>query len=388
MRGGQAARIVVLLIAGCLGAGAAHGQLHGHMSMAKEVYLAGEPIYVHFEVTNVGKDPVQFVANDPYNAACGEYRVEVSKDAVKEPSYCAAPMGEPLRCDGGVQILPSGETARQNVLVNYAHDVTKAGTYEIHATRVVTYGPVSQEFAIPSSRQKYEVQARFRIEVVKGDPEALKSIYKVYLTNLESDDTDIQREAERAIVSGAPPWLEDTIEGMVRRSSSREFALLGLKNLNTERSRARLAEIAQNAPEYTEQNEAAVGYLAELGDKKYFPVLLEIAKRQEADQGREYIVAAAELGGADALPYLQELLSSNEKDARANGVAGLGVTGSRDAVPVLLGAMKNGDAELRKLAVQSLQELTHHDGEAGNWESWWDAHKDSANLYGWRECAR
>ena len=381
---GRTARVLVLAL-GCLGASAARAQLQGHISMAKEMYVAGEPIYVHFEVTNTSQDAVQFVASDPYNEGCGDYVIEVSRGAALAHSSCKAAARE--ECNASSQILPSGETNRQNILVNYAHDVSKAGSYEIHAVRVMKYGPLGAEFNDPAGKREFKVEARFRIEVQKEDREALKEIYKVYVTNLESNDSEIQREAERAIVSGAPPWLEETIEGMVRRSSSREFALLGLKNLNTARSRERLAGILQNTSEYTEENEAAVAYLAELGDKKYFPVLLELAKKQEADQGREYVVAAAELGGDDALPYLKELVGSKDANARANGVVGLGVTGSRAAVGVLVDVLKSASGELGKLVVESLVELTHRTGEdAGKWAAWWEASGASAKVYGRREC--
>jgi HEAT repeat protein len=224
----------------------------------------------------------------------------------------------------------------------------------------------------------------------------LQAIYQVYATNLGSRDDEIQREAERAIVSGAPPWLEDTIVGMVRKSTSREFALLGLRNLNTPRAREELANIARETSGYTEQSELAIRYLAEMGDKKYFPLLLETAKQQEPREAREYVEAAAELGGADALPYLRELLKSTDKFARANGVAGLEKTGSREAVPLLIETLKSGDADLGKLALIGLTELTHRNtgdvsgdapkDQAEEWEKWWAANGARAKIYGVKEC--
>jgi HEAT repeat protein len=199
---------------------------------------------------------------------------------------------------------------------------------------------------------------------------------------LSSQDDEIQREAERAIVSGAPPWLEDTIVGMLRQYTSREFALLGLKNLNTARSRGELAKIVQNTSEETEENLTAVRYLAELGDKKYFPMLVEIAKKQPANEGREYVMAAAELGGDDAVPFLQELLGRGDGAARANAVMGLGKTGSRAAVPLLIEALK--DRELGKLAGEGLVELTHR--QEGDWAAWWVGNSGSAVVFG--ECER
>jgi hypothetical protein len=381
----------VLVLGGLLGAGAARGQLQGQISTAKSMYVAGEPIYVHFEVTNVGKEPVEYSAGDPYSHGCGGYALEVSTAApLKHPSCAPAKANE---CTAANQILASGETVRQNILLNYAHDVTKPGEYDVHAVREMKYRAMNG--AVGGAWSEFKLEKSLQIHVTKANQEALQAIYQVYLTNLRSPDDEIQRDAERAIVSGAMPWLEDTIVGMVRQYRSREIALLGLKNLNTARSREELAKIVQSTSEFTPENETAVGYLAQMGDQKYFPMLLEIAKKLEASQGREYVLAAAELGGDDAVPYLKELLTSADANARANGVMGLGVSGSRAAVPLLIEALKGGNADFGKLAENGLMGLTHRrvsaegdapSEQAGKWAAWWGAEGSSAKVYGPREC--
>jgi hypothetical protein len=365
-------RTILAAVLGLVGAGAARGQLQGQIATAKQVYIAGEPVYVHFEVTNVGKEPVVYYAGDPYGAGCGEYSLEVTNGPALKHSSCAAAQADP--CDAAEQILAEGETVRQNILVNYAHDVGKAGDYEIHAVQVLKYGTVGTAAA---ERKEFKLEKSLQIQVVKGDRDALQAIYRVYVRNLGSQDDEIQREAERAIVSGAMPWLEDTIVGMVRQYRSREFALLGLRNLNTPRSREELAKIAQSTSQFTPENETAVEYLGRMGDKKYFPMLLELAKKSEPGQGREYVLAAAELGGDDAVAYLKELAGSADGNARANGVMALGMTGSRAAVPVLIEVWKGGDADLGKAAADALVELTHRGS------GWTDS---GVRVYGPREC--
>jgi hypothetical protein len=229
--------------------------------------------------------------------------LEVSEEAAKERASCGE-RGGAGECMAGSEILAAGETRHQLILVNFAHDLSKAGNYEIRAAQEMKYAAATGDVRLAGTQQ-FKVERRFTVRVVKADRERLEAIYKPYVVNLSSQDDEIQREAERAIVSGAPPWLEDTIVGMLRQYTSREFALLGLKNLNTARSRGELAKIVQNTSEETEENLTAVRYLAELGDKKYFPMLVEIAKKQPANEGREYVMAAAELGGDDAVPFLQ-----------------------------------------------------------------------------------
>ncbi len=370
-------RVVVALLLALVGVAATRAQLQGHISMAKNVYFAGEPIYVLFEYTNVGKDAVQYAAGDPYAEGCGGYKLKVSEEPAQESASCGE-RGGARECMAGSEILAAGETRHQLILVNYAHDLSTAGNYEIRATQEMKYAVATGDVRLAAIEQQFKVEQRFTIQVVKVDSERLQAIYKPYVVNLSSQDDEIQREAERAIVSGAPPWLEDTIVGMLRQYTSREFALLGLKNLNTPRSRAELAKIVQNTSEDTEENLTAVRYLAELGDKTYFPMLLEIAKKQPANEGREYVLAAAELGGADAVPFLQELLGSGDGSARANAAMALGKTGSRAAVPLLIQVLK--DRELGKLAGEGLVELTHR--QEGDWAGWWAGNSGNAAVFG------
>jgi hypothetical protein len=387
----RSVRMILVAVAGFLGAGAAQGQLQGQISTTKNSYLAGEPIYIHFEVTNAGNVPVEYSAGDPYEW-CGGYALEVSNGpALAHPS--CAPAKQP-ECNASDAILAAGETVRQNILVNYAHEVAKPGNYEIHAVRVMRYRPLTGVGTLAADGKDFKIEKSLQIQVVKADADALGAIYRVYVRNLGSQDDEMQREAERAIVSGAMPWLEDTIVGMVRQYRSREFALLGLKNLNTVRAREELAKIVQNSSELTPENEMAVGYLGQMGDKKYLPILLELATKVEASQGREYVLAAAELGGDDAVPYLKELVGSGDANARANGVAGLGVTGSRAAVPLLIEALKSGNADLAQGAENALMGLTHRRVSGGDasaeraekWAAWWAAQGSSAKVYGPREC--
>jgi hypothetical protein len=372
-------RVALAAALALLGAGAARGQLQGQISTAKDLYLAGEPIYIHFEVTNVGKDAVEYSAGDPYEW-CGGYFVEVSSGSQLAHSSCAAAKAN--ECNAAEQILAAGETVRQNVLVNYAHAVEKPGDYEIHAVRTMKYRPLNG-----GGEQDFKLEKSLQVHVKNGDQEALQAIYSVYVRNLRSPDDEIQREAERAIISGAMPWLEDTIVGMVRQYRSREFALLGLRNLNTARARDELAKIVQNTSELTPENETAVGYLAQMGDKRYFPILLELAKKTDPNAGRDYVLAAAELGGDDAVPYLKGLLGSADANTRANAVTGLGMTGSRAAVPVLIEALKNADGDLAKQTENALTGLTHRTAEdAGKWAAWWTSEGSRAKVYGPREC--
>jgi hypothetical protein len=375
----------LLVCASAASAQTSAGPLVGKISMAKEVYLAGEPVYVHFEVTNVGKEAVQYTKGDPYANGCGGYEMEVSREASTGAWSCARRVT--VDCLSETQMLAPGETERQNILVNFANNVTKPGEYEIGAVRSLRYWPVTGDTMMPTDAKIFTYQTKLKIQVEGAGSEQLKPIYQVYVRNLESQDDEIQRDAERAIASGAQPWLEDTIVGMLRRSTSREFALLGLKNLNTPRARQELAKIVKDTSEETTENVTAVEYLGEMGDKAYFPLLLELAKKEAASGDRAYVLAAAQLGGEAAVPFLKELLVSKDANVRTTAAIGLGKTGNREAAGVLVESLKGGDAQFQFVAGAALGELTHQSNKgAKDWQKWWEQEGQSAKIYGPKEC--
>ncbi len=171
-------------------------------------------------------------------------------------------------------------------------------------------------------------------------------MFRPYVADLTSKDEERQREAGRVIGSLAPPFLEQTILSMADSPVTRLFALMGLRHLNTARSREALARIVQSTEGYSYEKEQAIKYLSEMGDKKYFPLLLDEAKKLESNQARDYVLAAAELGGEDAMPYVGSLLDSPDPFARANAVIALPQTGSRRAVPFLIDLLRSPDVDL------------------------------------------
>ena len=184
-------RVVVGLLLALVGVAAARAQLQGHISMAKNVYFAGEPVYVLFEYTNVGKDAVQYSMGDPYAEGCGGYKLEVSEKEAKGSANCKEPGAN--ECIAGSEILAAGETRHQLILVNYAHDLSKAGNYEIHATQEMKYAAATGDVRLSATQQQFKVEQRFTIQVVKADRERLEAIYKPYVVNLSSQDDEIQR---------------------------------------------------------------------------------------------------------------------------------------------------------------------------------------------------
>jgi hypothetical protein len=328
-------------------AGGASAQVEGRLYLDRANYLVGEPVYLNFELTNKGSEPIQFSSGNSYSF-CGGYEIHVSRGAPIPNESCMDGFGG--SCIGVAWVVAPREIRKDKVLVNYEHDLSKPGLYSVHASRTLSYGPPTESWPNKANEVEFKIEAEFQIQVDVGDDATLVPMFQPFVADLSSKDEERQREAARVIGSLAPPFLEDAIISMANSPASRPFALMGLRHLNTTRSRETLASIVQADSGYSYEREQAIKDLSEMGDKKYFPLLLEEAKKWEPNQARDYVLAAAKLGGEDAMPYVVSLLGSSDPFSRANGVMALPQTGSCQAVPLLIEVLKNPDTDLGRLA--------------------------------------
>ena len=376
-------------------AGSASAQVEGRLYLDATNYQVGEPIYLNFELTNKGSEPIQISSGNSYSI-CGGYEIDVSRGAPTPVESCMGGAGG--SCIGEVWIVAPGEIRKDKVLVNYERDLSSPGLYSVHASRTLSYGPPTESWR-GANEMEVKIVAEFEIQVDIGHDETLVPMFQPFVEDLSSKDEERQREAARVIGSLAPPFLEDTIISMVNSPATRPFALMGLRHLNTTRSRELLASIVQATSGYSYEKEQAIKDLSEMGDKKYFPLLLEEAKKWEPNQARDYVLAAAKLGGEDAIPYVSSLLGSCNPFSRANGVMALPQTGSRQAVPLLIDVLKTPDADLGRLGSLGLIQLTHRSpfengqlwgespsGEYRDWTRWWSVHSADGSIYGPSEC--
>lgn len=376
----------------------ASAQLDARLYLDKTTYLVGEPVYLNFEIANNGSEPVQFLSGDSY-VFCGGYQIDVEPVAAGSNESCNGGAGG--SCGVGKWVLEPGESRHDRVLLTYGHDLSRLGVYTIHAARYLTYGPVTESLPITTNQLQFKVQANFQIQLTAGDESALIPIFQPFLADLHSSDERRQREAARAIGSLAPSFLADTILSMLDSPATHSFAVMGLWHLNTARSREALAKIVRDSPGdlYSDDSFQALKYLSEMGDKTYFPLLLDQARKHAPNQAQGYVVAAAELGGEDAMPFLLSLLGSSDSYSRANAVEGLPQTGSRDAVPLLMEELLDADTDLARIASSGLVRLTHraplqHDQlwaesprrEYPQWQRWWSAHGADAPVFPPSKC--
>jgi hypothetical protein len=376
-------------------AGAAAAQVEGRLYLDKTNYLVGEPVYLNFELTNKGNEPVLFSGGSSYSF-CGGYEIDVSTGPPPNQSCLG---GEGGSCISSKWALAPGEIREDKVLVNFEHDLSKPGLYTVHASRTLPYDSPNESLPNIADEPRVKIEAEFQIQVGIGSDEALVPMFQPFLADLSSSIEKRQIEAARVIGSLAPTFLEDTIVSMVNSPVTRPYALIGLRRLNTPRSRARLASFVQDTPDYSYDKEQAIKDLSEMDDAKYFPLLLDEARKWEPNQARDYVLAAARLGREAAMPYVVSLLGSSEPFSRGNALMALPETGSRQAVPLLIEALKDPDVDFGRLASLGLVQLTHRspfeDGrisgespsaEYRDWTRWWSMHSSDAAIYKPSEC--
>jgi hypothetical protein len=384
--------LVMALLAPVLAWSPVAAQLSGRFYLEKQVYAAGEPVFLYFELTNHGPQDVQITHYDPY-AFCAGYQIKLSTDL--QPNPRCGIIGFAGSCLGAYTRVTPGKNEVERILLNYEHNLRAPGEYDVEAARSVQYDEsnLPASLPLPDSLEVHD-QLHFRIaEGLKPDPLETQAL----VDRLQSRDEAARREAARALASLAPPGLETTLLSFADNAEFRQFAPLAFHNLNTPRSMAALAELLVKSQPGTYEHMESADYLAQSGDPRWFPLLAEVARRNPRIAG--YVADAARSGEESAIPLLLELLRSKDKEFTVtNAVSALGFTGARAAVPVLLEVLRNPDTGIAQRAWYSLGQLTHKTVETpefwpehpqeqyARWAQWWAGAQHRARIYKASEC--
>ncbi|MFL6439444.1 MAG: HEAT repeat domain-containing protein [Terriglobales bacterium] len=371
----------------------AHSQIEGKFTLSKLQFAAGEPIWLEFEMTNIGTDTLYFDAGSPYSF-CGGYRLEVTQgNPIQHPS-CSGGVGG--SCPSVTHTFRGGAQLRDKLLLNYDHDLSQPARYHVRATRYVSTATTHDLAAMVNGRQT-TLTDEFDIEITAPDDTILKTQLAPYVEQLKSPNEEVAREAARVLSSSSAAFLELTMLAMLDRPAMRQFAITGLRNINTPAAREALANIARSGiPKYSYEGDMAAKALSEMGDQEYFPLLKQIAESKPPDQSGEAVRYAATLGGDDAISWLASKLRDRDPIARGEVIWALAATGSRRAVPMLIDLLLSNDEHAPRAAEIALVQLTHRSVRdkyrSGapivahqSWLRWWASHPD-ATVYGPKSC--
>jgi hypothetical protein len=360
----------------------AAAQVTGEFYMEKTTFARGEPLFLYFKLVNHGPAAVTILTGaDPEQPFCSGNVITVSIDPL---SSALCPRGDSCNSNGpplSLKQLPSGQTETSRFLLNFRHEINAPSEYWVEAKHLRSRGPIADAYA----------HAKLYFRVDGNAPALAASKYQPWIDQLQSADRDQRREAARTLASLAPLSLEETLLGFANNPEFRSYAPLAFHRLNTLRSMQAMAYLMT----YPETSAEVASYLAETNNQKYYPLLLDAAKRNARNSA--YPAYAAELGGDKMLPVLVDLANSPDSFTHLNAVMAMGSTGSRTSIPLLLEQLKSPEPDTSERASYGLQLLTHRTAiqyrqgrnlqpEYIKWSQWWEREGATAPIYRATEC--
>ena len=385
---------------------AASSQLSGTFHFAKDRHLLGEPLYLMFEVANNGTKPVRIREANPLT--CGGYLFNISGEK-RADGTCDGLHG--YSCMVWSVLLAPGQKTTQKILLNYFYEFPHPGIYRIQAQRALSWWPAALgAYGQAGEQEKFDVE--LEIDITPPSPAELRAAFRPYVRALRSENRLEKTQAAEAIAYTAPPFLEDT---MLKRlgTDDDQSVLLFLRNVNNSKARLILSDLvrfnANEPPPRAElkvedkswKGDFAIEYLGEMGDQSYLPLLLKTTQEAPLEsQTRIFGTSAvARLGREQAIPFLTSEIQASTIGQRIQGALALSLTASRVAVPLLIDLLQSPQLDVRQVAENSLEMLTHRaallEGNVSGlqpeplhneWRDWWVVNGDSARIYGPDEC--
>jgi hypothetical protein len=366
----------------------ATAQLSGTFYLDKTTFAPGEPIFLYFKVSNQAKSPKQINTTAlPEQPFCAGYEINISRNP-PDASSCPKFLLNGCILDGqfSYKTIQPGEIYTERIFLNFDSELLKIpGKYSIHAKHD-DIGGLHDDSGRFGDDLKADATLHLRVDA--GAPATSNALFQPWVDQLHSRSRRKQIEAARVLANLAPPSFEKVLLNFADDPNLRRYAPLAFHHLNSPRSIAALAALL-DGPFTNEQPEAAL-YLAETGDQKWLPLLLNAAEKNAGDSW--FPTAAAELGGDKAIPMLVAIEKSpDRKFAAVNAATAMGYTGSRAAIPHLLEYLKGPETDLADRANGSLQLLTHRTAKAGaqitpaadypKWSQWWKREGATAPIY-------
>jgi HEAT repeat protein len=365
----------------------ATAQLSGTFYFDKTTFAPGEPIFLYLKISNQGKSPKQINTTAlPEQPFCAGYEINISRNP-PDASSCPNFQFNGCSLDGqfSYKTIQPGGIYIERIFLNFYSELKIPGEYSIDAKHddIGGWHDDSGRFG-----DDLKVESTLHLRVDAGAPATSNALFQPWVDQLHSRSRRKQIEAAMVLASLAPPSFEKVLLSFAHDPNLRSFAPLAFHHLNSPRSIAALAALLDGP--YTGEQGKAARYLAETGDQRWRPLLLDVGEKNAGDLS--FPAAAAELGGDKAIPMLVAAEKSpDRKFAAVNAVMAMGYTGSRAAIPYLLEDLKHPEADLADSANAALQLLTHRTAQAGEqttppadypkWSQWWTREGATAPIY-------
>jgi hypothetical protein len=392
------------------------------MQFSSAQILLGEPVWVMVTVHNASDAAVVWNAGD-YCFMDGEMPVT----AVVRNATVGT--GKPERCNygamagdcitgGNTTTLAVGASATWRYLLEGDFHFAKPGTYVVEVTshpgRVFQAGVKHGQSALPAAaaqtltlvvmaKDDTELLAREKQMAVDVETEILARAGKPMPPNEDRSamwrESQNVRQIRKGLAAQPVAGMEAVFEHWLRLPNDFEDdAVMGLKNLNTEASRADLAKLANTPDKPNSYAQVGATYaLADMNDAKYYPLMVQLLSSANEEVRRAAIVGVGNLGGDAGAEKLVDVAHTGSQVERNDALAALGNTQSRAAVKALIDLMLPSDGQGGLVGDWPLFVLTHHRldqvtlprtaAEAHDaWEIWWNVGGKDAPVYSQFEC--
>jgi hypothetical protein len=345
---------------------------------AKSDFIAGEPIQVVIDVTNLGDEPVLL------QACCLNIRLTVpdaGRRVVPSLSSChsgilfvvGTGVGSVDHAPPPVPVGPGETFSHRSVLVGYS---VAPGTYQLLADGTVYAGHVVAFTHI------------LELVVRAGNPSALEQAFAPYVTDSRSPDIGRRSNAIGAIIEMAPAFLEEFI---ATQASTNLWALDALTRIGSRDARAHLKSIYAQATDDFLRSPALYG-VASLAQRDDFDFLNRVLLDDGANQLARTSAALGlgKIGGDDAVLALVEADARVPVNVRRDITVALGTTKSRLAVSALINRLGQPGSDISETC-SALTDLTQYqwcDGSTWDenvlrrrWTRWWKANTRKVRLF-------
>ena len=239
---------------------------------------------------------------------------------------------------------------------------------------------------------RQEVNEVFTVHVVEENENQLRADYAALVDDLRSTDLGRSSMALMALIEHPRDFLEPVILELSENPRTMSMSVEGLKKLGTDAAKHRLAELTDSQYDDESVRQTAATALAELGDRNYCGVMLQLLNLHQGYASQVAVGGAGLLCGDIAIPQLVSLLSATP--ARAFEIAyALGNTASPNALPPVIELLKNSDMGVRRAARDALYTLTHRQSSLTSvseqyreWTTWWASQGRTARIFSPAEC--
>lgn len=392
--------VVGFVLASCLTSFPA--TLHVAIAMNKELYVAGEPVFVNVTVSNIGGSPLTIVV--PSVDSCSS-AVAVVVEGLPRADLppCPDPILYTLCAYNGpgakqIEILPAKFYEMRRFL-GFIYDLQSPRTYRARVSLHLQYAN-SAPVGDVSAAETLSQQADLSFQVIRGNAEALRAAFAPTLADLECGDFERQWRAQLVLLNLAPHFAESRILALADRLDVGVEAMPALRKLGTSASIRKLEDIAFESPDGDLAREqiryAALDQIRYVNDRSLLPELYAVMAQQRWQSIRGAAAsAAARIAHGEAVPEISRMMRVDSEGVFA-GAAALGEAKSPEAVEALISAIPAAvdDNQLHAI-IEALGTLTHRRSSSDladrmniqrEWNSWWEVHHADARIYGPDTC--